>query len=104
MVDTVHQFCKNIHLLCKLRVLPKVILIMILQNKGNSPFFGIRKARFYAFCSVVDAFFNGEFRSTLPRKNPAIRSSKLVGHPYPIFLLFNFLFSKFAIRMGKVGG
>ena len=103
MLNAVHQPAKNVHFLGKFRILPKVILVMILQDQGDSICCRIGQACLDAFHSQPDALINAQFRSPLSGEHPAVRTAQGMCHIDPTFLFPDLIFTKFPVRVGKVG-
>ena len=58
MIHTINKFTKNIRLLGKFGILPKIIFVMILKNKCDVSFLCIRQTSVYAIRCNPYAFVN----------------------------------------------
>src|SRR4051812_42209813 len=102
MVDAVHELAENIHLLRKLREAPKIILVVVLEDKRHAAFLRFRQTRLDIGYDDVETLRLRQLRTSLARQYAAKLRAERRGHANPRFLFFDFLPAQLRIGLRKI--
>ena len=104
MLHGIHEAAEHIHLLRELRILPKIVLVMVFQNEGDSALLGIRQAGVNGLRREPHAVIDRDFRATLTAEHAAIGAAQRKRHVDPAPLFGNLPRAKSGVGMREVGG
>ena len=97
-----HQLTKHIHLLGKLWVTPKIILVVILDNQGDTAAFRLGQTGLDTLRDQIKPALPRQLWPPLTRKHAAITCAQRRGHADPVFFLLNFLGAKIRIGVREI--
>src|SRR6188474_1679597 len=103
-MDVFKKLAEDICLLSEFRINPKIIFVVVLQDKCYISFGCIRQTCTDALGSEFYPVWNRYLRATLTRKHPAIGTPPGMGHVDPFFLLLDFGDAECFVRVCKVWG